>query len=116
MKFSLFLAILAAAIFFYFRSSAPATAQNVAARPADKVARSQTIVVAAAPSYNDRWKTGPNAQTDLKTGPNAQTDLKMGPNAQTDFEPFAPSQHAAWNQNSPGYTIVSGAKLRVRDR
>lgn len=114
MKFSLFLAILAAAIYFYFRNSAPAApVQKVAARPVER--SSQTIVVAAAPSYHDRWNTGPNAQTALKTGPNAQTDLKMGPNAQTDFEPFAPSQHATWNQ-TPGYTIVSGAKLQARDR
>jgi hypothetical protein len=113
MKLSLLLAILTAALYFYLRNSAPTPVQNVAARPADKIAASQTIVVATAPSYHDRWNTGPNAQTALKAGPNAQTDLKTGPNAQTDFETFAPSQHAAWNQ-TPGYSIVSGAKLRVR--
>lgn len=113
MKLHLLLAILAAALYFYFRNSAPtAPVQNVAAKPADKLT-SQTIIIAAAPSYQDRWKTGLNAQTDLKTGPNAQTDLKTGPNAQTVFEPFAPSQQANWNQ-TPGYSIVSGAKLRVR--
>lgn len=114
MKTSLLLAIFTAALYFYLRNSAPTPSQNVVARPADKIARSQTIVIAAVPSYHDRWSTGPNAQTNLKTGPNAQTDLKDGPNAQTEFEPFAPSQHAAWNQTAPGYSIVSGAKLRVR--
>ncbi len=114
MKSSLLLAVLTAALYFYLRNSPPTPLQGAVARPADKVARSQTIIVAALPSYHDRWNTGPNAQTALATGPNAQTDLKDGPNAQTEFEPFAPSQHATWNQNSPGYSIVSGARLRVR--
>ncbi len=50
---------------------------------------------------SERWKTGPNAQTDLKTGPNAQVD----------FAPFSPSEMATWNKSS-GYTIVSGVSLR----
>jgi hypothetical protein len=114
MKLHLFLAILATALYVYLRNSPPTPLQNAAARPAQKTAAPNGIVIAAAPSYRDRWNTGPNAQTALQCGPNAQTDLKTGPNAQTEFEPFAPSQHAAWNQNPPGYSIVSGAKLRVR--
>lgn len=112
MKLHLFFAILAAALYFYFRNSPPTPVQSVAARPPARTV-SHTIVVAAAPSYHDRWKMGPNAQTDLKTGPNAQTDLKIGPNAQTDFEPFAPGVQSTWNQ-TPGYSIVAGATLRVR--
>jgi len=102
MKISLLFAILAAALYFYLRNSTPTPVQAVAGRPADKIAASQTIVIAAAPSYRDRWNTGPNAQTDLKTGPNAQTD----------FEPFAPTQQSTWKR-TPGYTVVAG-KLRVR--
>ena len=113
MKSSVFLALLIAGIFYYLRCTAhTAPVPKVVAQPVEQRV-SRTIVVAAAPSYRDRWKTGPNAQTDLSTCPTAQTNLKTGPNAQTDFEPFAPSQHATWNQ-TPGYSIVSGAKLRVK--
>jgi hypothetical protein len=59
------------------------------------------MVIAPAPPTYDRWKTGPNAQNDWKTGPSAQTN----------FQPFARSEHATWNQ-TPGYTIVSGAVFR----
>lgn len=113
MKTHLFFAILATVLYFYLRNSPPTPVQNVVAKPVEKTLRSQTIVVAAVPAYRDRWSTGPNAQTALATGPNAQTDLKSGPNAQTDFEPFPPSQQANWNP-TPGYSIVSGANLRVR--
>jgi hypothetical protein len=112
MKTSLLLTALAVAAYFYLHNTAPA-AKVVAAPPSPKVAGAQAIIIAAAPSSYNRWKTGPNAQTDLKTGPNAQTDLRTGPNAQTDFEPFAPNQQATWNQ-TPGYTIVSGLRQKVR--
>lgn len=94
MKQPLLLFILAVATFAYFyqppsaareqaeSDSAPARRTNVA--PPE-------VIVARAPSSYDRWKTGPNAQTD--------------------FEPFAPSEQANWNQN-PGYTIIAGAGLR----
>lgn len=112
MKLPLLLTVLAVAAYFYLHNSAPA-AKIVAAPPTRHVAVPQAIIIAAAPSSYNRWKTGPNAQTDLKTGANAQTDLKTGPNAQTDFEPFAPNEQTTWNQ-TPGYSIVSGAKLRQR--
>ena len=112
MKTSLLLTLLALATYFYLRNSAP-VGKTVAVPPSRSVVGTQAIIIAAAPSSYNRWKTGPNAQTDLKIGPNAQTDLKTGPNAQTEFEPFVPNQQATWNQ-TPGYTIVSGAKLRVR--
>jgi hypothetical protein len=112
MKLPLLLTLLAVVAYFYLHNSAPA-AKTVAAPTSRNVVSAQAIIIAAAPSSYERWKTGPNAQTDLKTGPNAQTDLKTGPNAQTDFEPFAPNQQATWNQ-TPGYTIVSGLKQRVR--
>jgi hypothetical protein len=104
MKTSLFLTFLTVAAYFYLRNSAPA-ANTTAASPNRQVAAPQAIIIAAAPSYT-RWKTGPNAQTDLKTGPNAQTE----------FEPFAPSEQATWNQNqTPGYNIVSGGpRVRLR--
>ena len=102
------LALLAGATYLYFHGSASPTGVTAAARPGHTLA-APTVTIAAAPSSYDRWKTGPNAQTDLKSGPNAQTDLAIGPNAQTAFQPFAPSDHATWNQ-TPGYTIVSGRK------
>jgi hypothetical protein len=112
MKLPFLLTLLAAAAYFYLHNSAPA-AKTVAIAPSRNTVSAQAIIIAAAPSSYNRWKTGPNAQTDLKTGSNAQTDLKTGPNAQTDFEPFAPNQQATWNQ-TPGYTIVSGLRQKVR--
>lgn len=104
MKTPLLLAFLAGASYFYFHNPAPTPPMQAmaTARPAGNAAV-PAVTVAAAPSSYDRWKTGPNAQTDLKTGPNAQTD----------FQPFAPSEHATWNQTS-GYTIVSGGNVRGR--
>jgi hypothetical protein len=95
----LLFAMLAVSTYFYFHNPAsptPAVGKPIAAQPSRNTV---PIIVAAASSYN-RWKTGPNAQTDLKTGPNAQTN----------FEPFAPNEQATWNQ-TPGYTIVSGRRM-----
>lgn len=96
MKQPLVLALLAVSTYFYFHNSAsptPAVGKTTSAQPS-----SNTVgVTVAAPSSYNRWKTGPNAQTDLKTGPNAQTN----------FEPFAPNEQATWNQN-PGCTMVGG--------
>jgi hypothetical protein len=99
MKKPLLLAALAVSTYFYFHNSASSTSavgKTIAAQPSNTVA-GQNWTIVAAPSSYDRWKTGPNAQTDLATGPNAQTG----------FEPFAPNEQATWNQ-TPGYTIVSG--------
>lgn len=111
MKTSIFFAILATALYFYLRTSAPIPVQKVVSKPVERTTRSQTIVVAAVQPYHDRWSAGPT----LASGPNAQTELKTGPNAQTDFEPFAPSEHAKWNQNqAPMYSNASGFRPRVR--
>ena len=105
MKTAFLLALLAACLYYYYSqdSAAPRPAQENAAavQTAPKTVDPSAIVVATLPSYSERWKTGPNAQTDLKTGPNAQVD----------FAPFAPSEMANWNRSS-GYTIVSGVNLR----
>ena|ERR1041385_1655142 len=101
MKTPLLIALLLGLIYYHYHDAAipvPAVEKNIAARPSNTV-----ITIARAPSSYDRWKIGPNAQTDLKTGPNAQTD----------FLPFAPSEQAGWNQ-TPGYTIVSSPRFRVR--
>jgi hypothetical protein len=101
MKTLLLLVVLAASIYYYHGSAQPAsTVRDTAAQPAANRVVAKEIIVAPAPSSRDRWKTGPNAYTDLKTGPNAQVT----------FEPFAPSEQATWNQ-TPGYTIVSGAGI-----
>jgi hypothetical protein len=92
MKTLLLIALLAALVYYRCHSSTP-----VSTAASDTIAHTREIIVAPAPSYHDRWKTGPNAQTDLKTGPNAQVT----------FEPFLPNEQANWNPN-PGYTIVSG--------
>ncbi len=106
MKQPLLLAVLAVATYFYFHNSTPRTSAAGNSLPAQAASNAVAVpavtIVAASSSYN-RWKTGPNAQTDLKTGPNAQTD----------FEPFAPNEQATWNQ-TPGYTIVAGRNVRVR--
>lgn len=103
MKQSLVLALLAVSTYFYFHGSASPTSDDGKTNSTRPHIAAQTWTVVPAPSSYDRWKTGPNAQTDLKTGPNAQTD----------FEPFAPNEQATWNQ-TPGWTIVSGIKLRDR--
>jgi hypothetical protein len=103
MKTFLLLALLAAAICYYHGPSKPAPTATVAdAHLASKSFVAKEIVVAHALTYGDRWKTGPNAFTDLKTGPDAQVT----------FEPFAPSQQATWNRN-PGYTIVASRRIRL---
>ena len=105
MKTTFLLALLAACFYYYYSEDSaaprPAAESSAAAQPAPKAVNPGAIVIAALPSYSERWKTGPNAQTDLKTGPNAQVD----------FAPFAPSEMANWNTTS-GYTIVSGINLR----
>ncbi len=101
MKTPLLLALLLGLTYFYFQHPDSLKTENQAPSPRPILA-TQTVIVAA-PSYDDRWKTGPNAQTDLKTGPNAQND----------FAPFAPSEQANWNQ-TPGYTIVSAHNARIR--
>ncbi len=105
MKTAFLLALLAACLSYYYSqdSAAPRPARENAAavESAPKAVDTSAMVIAALPSYSERWKTGPNAQTDLKTGPNAQVD----------FAPFAPSEMATWNKSS-GYTIVSGVGLR----
>lgn len=104
MKTVFLLALLAACFYYYFQNPAPprsAVAETAAAQTVQKSLSAPAIVIAPAPSYAERWRTGPTAQTDLKTGPNAQVE----------FAPFAPSEQANWNQ-TPGYTIVSGVSLR----
>jgi hypothetical protein len=108
MKTLALLAALAALIYYHGFSNPASTATDTAAQPRPGRVVAREIVGAPAPSYHDRWKTGPNAFTDLKP---TSTDLKTGPNAQVTFEPFLPDEQANWNPN-PGYTIVSGAKVR----
>jgi hypothetical protein len=114
MKIPLILALLAVATYVRFYDSASTTLTSLSAARPDHTAAVPAVTIAAAPSSYDRWKTGPNAQTDLKTGPNAQTDLACGPNAQTAFQPFMPSEHATWNQTPGGYTVVSGRQVSGR--
>jgi hypothetical protein len=104
MKQAIVLALLAVSTYFYFRGAALPTSDDwkTSSKLRTPVA-APTFTVVPAPSSYDRWKTGPNAQTDLKTGPNAQTD----------FEPFAPNEQATWNQ-TPSWTIVSGIRTRFR--
>lgn len=99
MKTPLLLALLAGLVFYYYDNSAASAPAVANTSPARQTMNTQ-VVIAAVPSSYARWKTGPNAQTDLKTGPNAQTT----------FEPFAPSEHATWNQGNPGYTIIAGRR------
>jgi hypothetical protein len=91
MRQDLLLALLAFSTFFYFHNRLPpdrAVGKTVAPQPASStVAAPRAIIVAAAPPSYNRWKTGPNAQTD--------------------FEPFAPNEQATWNRSS-GYTIIGG--------
>ncbi len=104
MKTPLLIALLLGLLYYYHGSGTtlPVSGKTVAAQPTDPAVANQAIIIARAPSSYDRWQTGPNAQTDLKTGPNAQTD----------FLPFAPSEHATWNQTA-GYTIVRSTGMRV---
>ena len=99
MKTPLLIALLAGLFYYYYHDSSGPT--PAVTQPPSRPITTQ-VVIAAMPSYQERWKTGPTAQTDLKTGPDAQTH----------FEPFAPSEHATWNQGNPGYTIIAGANVR----
>jgi hypothetical protein len=102
MKTLALLALLAASIYYYYSSpGAASTVADATSQPAQNRVVAREIIVAPAPSSHDRWKTGPNAFTDLKTGPNAQVT----------FEPFLPDEQANWNL-TPGYTIVSGVTIR----
>lgn len=101
MKTFLLVALLAISIFYYHGPGTPASTNRVAIAPPPNRVLAREIVGAPAPSYQDRWKTGPNAFSDLKTGPDAQVH----------FEPFLPDEQANWNP-APGYTIVSGARMR----
>jgi hypothetical protein len=104
MKTPLVLTMLAVATYVYFHNSAsPTPAKPAVDARSNNAVTAPAVIIAAAPSSYERWKTGPNAQTDLKTGPNAQTE----------FQPFAPSEHATWNHTT-GYTIVSGRILSGR--
>jgi hypothetical protein len=104
MKIPLVLTMLAVATYMYFHNSASTTpARTTVDARSNNAVTAPAVIIAAAPSSYERWKTGPNAQTDLKTGSNAQTE----------FQPFAPNEHATWNQ-TPGYTIVSGVKVSGR--
>jgi hypothetical protein len=105
MKTLALLALLAASIYYYHPFKPASTVSDTAAEPAPNHVVAKEIIVAPAPSYKDRWKTGPSAYTDLKTGPNAQVT----------FEPFLPDAQATWNQNQAcGYTSASGVQIRGR--
>ncbi|MDQ2919729.1 MAG: hypothetical protein M3R10_07625 [Verrucomicrobiota bacterium] len=101
MKYFFLIAVIAVTIFAYFHESSADSKKVFVEQPRAIRPAATSILIASNVPYNDRWKTGPNAQT----------DLKVGPNAQTSFEPFAPSEHATWNQ-TPGYTIVAGRHTR----
>ncbi|MBA3961523.1 MAG: hypothetical protein H0X40_06440 [Chthoniobacterales bacterium] len=99
--FLIFMLLLATC--FYLGNSALkiSTLGPGAASESGPLAQTAPAIVVASSSTYYHWKTGPQAQNDWKTGDNAQTN----------FEPFAPNEQDGWNQ-SPGYTIVSGAKIR----
>jgi len=104
MKTLMLLILLAFSIYCYYSSPAPtAKVGDTIAQPAQNPVVVREIIVVPAPSYQERWKTGPNAYTDLKTGPNAQVN----------FEPFAPNEQAHWN-DTPRYTVTSGNRLPRR--
>jgi hypothetical protein len=110
MKTSFALVLLLAALIAYYFQYTPPKPQKAAVAPAPRPAPvSQTVIIASAPSAYNRWMPSPDR---WKCGPNAQTNLRVGPNAQTDFAEFAPSEQANWNPN-PGYTMVSGSMPRV---
>jgi len=106
MKQLFVLSLLAVSTYFYFHNSASPTSavgKTTSTQPSSNTVAGQNWTIVAAPCSYNRWKTGPNAQTDLKTGPNAQTD----------FEPFAPNEQATWSQ-TPGYTIVPGLRMKTK--
>ena len=99
MKTAIVLVVAAAAAFLYFKPSAKITeAPRVVEAAAPVPQRSIVVAPVTAGRTVDRWKTGPNGQTNLtpntdrwKTAPNAQTTStptdrwKTGPNAQTNL-------------------------------
>jgi hypothetical protein len=109
MKTSFLLLLLAGLLYYHFQGSPVprhAVADSEAGEKNSRGARDRNpaegIVIAALPSYSERWKTGDNAQANLKTGPNAQTD----------FAPFIQVVTPPPSNGSPGYTSVSGVRVR----
>ena len=109
MKTSLLLLVLASLLYYYFqnnpvpRHASPGdSVAEEAPRPAYQTNPAEGIVIAAIPSYSERWKIGDKAQTSLKSGPNAQTD----------FAPFVPVVTPTPSNRPSGYTSVSGVSLR----
>ena len=103
MKQPLLLLILVLATCFYLGNSAlkiSTLGQKEDSQPRPPAPASSGVVVATSSTYY-QWKSGPQAQN----------DWKVGENAQTNFEPFAPNEQDSWNQ-SPGYTVLSGARIR----
>jgi hypothetical protein len=104
-----FLILLLAGLLYYHFQGSPVPRRAVDAEAAEKNSRAagdrnpaERIVIAALPSYSERWRTGDNAQTNLKTGPNAQTD----------FAPFVQVVTPPPSNGSSGYTSVSGVRIR----
>ena len=91
MKEVILLTLLAVAAFLYFHNSAPTPVALVTETVPLPHANVASVIIPGPSSYN-RWKTGPNAQTE--------------------FEPFAPGEQANWNLH-PGYTIVGGGRFRL---
>ena len=109
MKTSFLLLLLAGLLYYHFQGSPVprrAVADTEAGEKNSRTARDKNpadrIVIAALPSYSERWRTGDNAQTNLKTGPNAQTD----------FAPFVQVVTPPPSNGSSGYTSVSGVRIR----
>ncbi len=110
MKTPLLIALLAGLLYYYYQDAPPprsAAATEVAtAKAATQAARhanpADGIVIAALPSYSERWKTGPNAQTDLKTGPKAQLDLEpFRPERDGELEPLFRLHHCLRDKRAP---------------
>ena len=96
MKQLFVLSLLAVSTYFYFHNSASPTSavgKTTSTQPSSNTVAGQNWTIVAAPSSYNRWKTGPNAQTD--------------------FEPFAPNEQATWSQ-TPGYTIVPGLRMKTK--
>ncbi len=99
MKTSLLLLPLAGLTYSYFqnnpvpRRAGPETSlTKESSRPAYHTNRAEGIVIAALPSYSERWRNGDNAQTD--------------------FTPFVRVVTPPPTHPSSGYTSVSGVRIR----
>ncbi len=121
MKTAFLLALLAACLSYYYSQDSvaprPARENAAAVESAPKAVDTSAIVIAALPSYSERWKTGPNAQTENR--PQRTGRLRaFCPERDGELEPVFRLHHCLRGQPAPltrpSAEISAAASVRAR--